>query len=259
VDEDLEEDGFWDILGPKGSYADSTYWQRYELHDGTSLPLTQVHVQEQAHLQVHLHGFVQAHVQVQVQVQARTQPQPQFRPQLQRPLLFCYRLSLSFSLLVLMLSAARLFHCSTATGQLTITEVFQFSQADFVDEDVFWVDAYTDLYVWLGKVRRARLTLSALCNCVTVTVTVTATATVRALATTAHVLPQRAPANLKYLSLQWAEKYAQAASEIRDKDVQVHEVLSGAEPQEFKARAATIYMLPIVALAVTLLLPALSL
>ncbi len=123
VDEDLEEDAFWDVLGDKKPYADSAFYSKYETFE------------------------------------------------------------------------TRLFHCTTRTGVLAIEEVYGFTQADFNDEACFWLDAYTELYVWRGA---------------------------------------RSFGLLRLLSHKYACEYAAYASEVRGKDVQVVEVISGAEPQEFK-------------------------
>jgi len=46
---------------------------------------------------------------------------------------------------------ARLFHLSTATGNFKAVEIFDFNQTDLNDEDVYLLDTYTQLFLWLGK------------------------------------------------------------------------------------------------------------
>lgn len=45
----------------------------------------------------------------------------------------------------------RLFSCSTATGSFKVEEVFQFEQEDLLDEDVFILDTYSQLFIWVGS------------------------------------------------------------------------------------------------------------
>jgi villin 1/advillin len=45
---------------------------------------------------------------------------------------------------------ARLFQCSNASGQFKIDEIFNFSQDDLDQSDIFWLDTYNELYVWVG-------------------------------------------------------------------------------------------------------------
>lgn len=49
---------------------------------------------------------------------------------------------------------ARLFHCSNASGSFKVTEVVDFVQQDLLSEDVFLLDAYDNVYVWLGHEAR---------------------------------------------------------------------------------------------------------
>lgn len=44
-----------------------------------------------------------------------------------------------------------LFQCSNSTGALTIDPVFDFSQADLTEEDVFLLDSFTTVFVWIGS------------------------------------------------------------------------------------------------------------
>lgn len=46
--------------------------------------------------------------------------------------------------------APRLFQCSNASGQFAIEELFNFSQEDLDPNDVFLLDAYNEVYVWVG-------------------------------------------------------------------------------------------------------------
>eukprot|EP00286_Rhodomonas_abbreviata_P015931 CAMPEP_0181317536 /NCGR_PEP_ID=MMETSP1101-20121128/16522_1 /TAXON_ID=46948 /ORGANISM="Rhodomonas abbreviata, Strain Caron Lab Isolate" /LENGTH=809 /DNA_ID=CAMNT_0023424939 /DNA_START=45 /DNA_END=2470 /DNA_ORIENTATION=+ len=45
----------------------------------------------------------------------------------------------------------RLFAASTATGAFKVEEVDNFDQSDLNDEDVFLLDTYTQLFVWIGS------------------------------------------------------------------------------------------------------------
>ena len=45
----------------------------------------------------------------------------------------------------------RLFSASTATGTFRVEEVDNFDQSDLNDEDVFLLDTYTQLFVWIGS------------------------------------------------------------------------------------------------------------
>lgn len=44
----------------------------------------------------------------------------------------------------------RLFQTSTATGRFNVEEILNFDQTDLNDEDVFILDTYTQLFVWIG-------------------------------------------------------------------------------------------------------------
>eukprot|EP01116_Phalansterium_solitarium_P018985 TRINITY_DN517_c0_g1_i8.p1 TRINITY_DN517_c0_g1~~TRINITY_DN517_c0_g1_i8.p1 ORF type:complete len:649 (+),score=120.52 TRINITY_DN517_c0_g1_i8:863-2809(+) len=46
---------------------------------------------------------------------------------------------------------ARLWVCSIGTGVFKVEEIFNFCQDDLLAEDVFMLDAYDDIYVWIGK------------------------------------------------------------------------------------------------------------
>ena len=44
----------------------------------------------------------------------------------------------------------RMFLCSSSTGILTVTEVYNFAQADLSPENVYIIDAVNEVYVWKG-------------------------------------------------------------------------------------------------------------
>ena len=45
----------------------------------------------------------------------------------------------------------RLFHCTDVTGSYTVEEVFNFDQSDLTDDDVFLVDIYTQVFIFVGS------------------------------------------------------------------------------------------------------------
>jgi len=45
----------------------------------------------------------------------------------------------------------QLFHCSNETGKFKVEPVYDFSQADLEEDDVFLLDTYTAVFVWLGS------------------------------------------------------------------------------------------------------------
>lgn len=45
----------------------------------------------------------------------------------------------------------RLFHCSNAYGYFHAEEIFEFAQDDLNVDDVFLLDTYTSLYIWIGS------------------------------------------------------------------------------------------------------------
>jgi hypothetical protein len=45
----------------------------------------------------------------------------------------------------------RLFQCSNATGKYTVEEIYDFAQDDLDINDVFILDVYSELYVWVGS------------------------------------------------------------------------------------------------------------
>lgn len=45
---------------------------------------------------------------------------------------------------------ARLFQCSNASGSFRVEEITDFTQMDLVPEDVFLLDTYDSIYIWVG-------------------------------------------------------------------------------------------------------------
>jgi len=45
---------------------------------------------------------------------------------------------------------ARLFNCSTVVGSFKVTEIFNFTQDDLINDDVMILDTYTEVFVWVG-------------------------------------------------------------------------------------------------------------
>lgn len=88
----------------------------------------------------------------------------------------------------------RLFHISQSSGRLRVEELQHVAQSQLTDEDVFWLDCFTDLYVWFGANTRGSLRVAALHH---------------------------------------ANAYAKFAASIRDAPVPVVEVRSGEETAPF--------------------------
>jgi len=44
----------------------------------------------------------------------------------------------------------RLFQCSNASGTFRVEEIFNYTQEDLDQNDIFYLDTYTELYVWVG-------------------------------------------------------------------------------------------------------------
>eukprot|EP00964_Phaeocystis_antarctica_P121276 scaffold84956_cov30-Phaeocystis_antarctica.AAC.1 len=44
-----------------------------------------------------------------------------------------------------------LFRCSNSTGVFEVEPIYDFAQADLEQEDVFLLDVFTNLYVWVGN------------------------------------------------------------------------------------------------------------
>jgi len=59
----------------------------------------------------------------------------------------------------------RLFQCSNASGYFFVSEIFNFSQDDMINDDIMLLDAYQTVYVWIGnksnKFEKAGATRSA--------------------------------------------------------------------------------------------------
>eukprot|EP00595_Chromulina_sp_UTEXLB2642_P000003 CAMPEP_0196761982 /NCGR_PEP_ID=MMETSP1095-20130614/1310_1 /TAXON_ID=96789 ORGANISM="Chromulina nebulosa, Strain UTEXLB2642" /NCGR_SAMPLE_ID=MMETSP1095 /ASSEMBLY_ACC=CAM_ASM_000446 /LENGTH=818 /DNA_ID=CAMNT_0042112171 /DNA_START=51 /DNA_END=2507 /DNA_ORIENTATION=+ len=91
---------------------------------------------------------------------------------------------------------ARLYHASTATGVFRVDEVDNFDQTDLNDEDVFLLDTYTQLFVWIGS---------------------------------------QSTAEEKQKSLALAERFVAEASitDGRDSDIPIITILAGNEPDMF--------------------------
>lgn len=45
----------------------------------------------------------------------------------------------------------RLFHVSNSTGYMFLKEVAAFTQEDLINDDVYILDAYDTLYLWIGN------------------------------------------------------------------------------------------------------------
>jgi len=88
----------------------------------------------------------------------------------------------------------RLFSASTATGTFKVEEIDQYDQSDLNDEDVFLLDTYTQLFVWIGS--------------------------------------QSTQAE-KDKATEFAHRYIQEANDGRDIDCPVIKVIAGDEPDMF--------------------------
>ena len=44
-----------------------------------------------------------------------------------------------------------LFSCSNATGKLVVEPIFDYSQADLSEDDVYLLDTFTSIFVWIGS------------------------------------------------------------------------------------------------------------
>lgn len=45
----------------------------------------------------------------------------------------------------------RLFQCSNASGYFYVSELFNFTQEDLMNDDIMLLDAYNTVYVWIGN------------------------------------------------------------------------------------------------------------
>lgn len=45
----------------------------------------------------------------------------------------------------------RLFQCSNATGNFEVEEIFDFTQEDLVSDDIMLLDAWSEVYLWIGN------------------------------------------------------------------------------------------------------------
>ena len=88
----------------------------------------------------------------------------------------------------------RLFQCCNLTGAFQVEEVAEFTQADLNDDDVYLLDAYTAVYLWIGNGSNTQ---------------------------------ERAKAD------EFVKQYVDAAKDGRDKDCPIIKVNAGAEPMLF--------------------------
>lgn len=92
---------------------------------------------------------------------------------------------------------ARLFSASTATGSFKVEEIDNFDQSDLNDEDVFLLDTYTQLFVWIGS---------------------------------------QSTQEEKSKALEFAQRFIAEADDGRDPDIPIIRVNAGAEPPMFAAQ-----------------------
>jgi len=92
---------------------------------------------------------------------------------------------------------ARLFSASTATGTFKVEEIDNFDQSDLNDEDVFLLDTYTQLFVWIGS---------------------------------------QSTQEEKSKALEFAQRFIAEADDGRDSDIPIIRVNAGAEPPMFAAQ-----------------------
>lgn len=92
---------------------------------------------------------------------------------------------------------ARLFSASTATGSFKVEEIDNFDQSDLNDEDVFLLDTYTQLFVWIGS---------------------------------------QSTQEEKTKAMEFAQRFITEADDGRDLDMPIIRVNAGAEPPMFAAQ-----------------------
>ena len=90
----------------------------------------------------------------------------------------------------------RLFSASTATGRFKVEEIDNFDQSDLNDEDVFLLDTYTQLFVWVGS---------------------------------------QSTNEEKEKAVEFAKKFIAAADDGRDVDMPIVRVAAGEEPRMFSS------------------------
>jgi len=90
----------------------------------------------------------------------------------------------------------RLFQCSNASGAFRVDEVFNFNQDDLDDDDVFILDTFDEIYVWVGS---------------------------------------GANETEKKMALESAIGYVETATDGRSKDTPILRITSGSEPPLFTA------------------------
>lgn len=91
---------------------------------------------------------------------------------------------------------ARLFSASTATGRFRVEELDNFDQSDLNDEDVFLLDTYTQLFVWVGS---------------------------------------QSTEEEKSKAMQFAQEFVAQADDGRDKDMPIIRIAAGEEPSMFSS------------------------
>ncbi|KAL2534757.1 Villin-4 [Abeliophyllum distichum] len=59
-------------------------------------------------------------------------------------------------------SDPHLFSCNFSKGGLKVTEIYNFNQDDLMTEDIFILDCYSDIYIWVGQQVESKNKLNAL-------------------------------------------------------------------------------------------------
>jgi len=88
----------------------------------------------------------------------------------------------------------RLFQCSNASGSFSVEELFNFTQEDLDQNDIFLLDTYSEVYVWVGD---------------------------------------KSNETEKKMSFQTAIEYVEKADDGRSKDTPIIKVVAGHEPKLF--------------------------